>query len=51
MGRSVVLNPSQGGDPLPSFAFAYAEADGIPLVYDANYVNTIKYDVTRVEMS
>ena len=51
VGRSVVLNPAQGGDPLPSFAFAYAEADGIPLVYDANYVNIIKYNVTRVEMS
>jgi len=51
VGRSVVLNPSQGGDPLASFAFAYAEADGIPLVYDANYVNIIQYDVTRVEMS
>ena len=51
VGRSVMLNPAQGGAPLPSFAFAYAEADGIPLVYDANYVNIIKYDVTRVEMS
>ncbi len=51
VGRSVVLNPAQGGAPLPSFAFAYAEADGIPLVYDANYVNIITYDVTRVEMS
>lgn len=51
VGRSVILNPAQGGAPLPSFAFAYAEADGIPLVYDANYVNIITYDVTRVEMS
>lgn len=51
VGRSVVLNPAQGGAPLPSFAFAYAEADGIPLVYDANYVNTITYNVTHVEMS
>jgi transglutaminase-like putative cysteine protease len=50
-GRSVVLNPAQGGDPLPSFAFAYAEADGIPLIYLANYENIIKYDVTRVEMA
>lgn len=51
VGRSVTLNPAQGGDPLPTFAFAYAEADGIPLVYLMNYENIIKYDVTRVEMA
>ncbi|MFQ5789777.1 MAG: transglutaminase-like domain-containing protein [Acidobacteriota bacterium] len=48
-GRSVMLNPAQGGDPLPTFAYAYAEADGIPLIYGANYENTIKYVVKRVE--
>ncbi len=51
VGRSATLNPAQGGDPLPTFAFAYAEADGIPLVYLMNYENIIKYDVTRVEMA
>lgn len=50
VGRSVELEPAQGGDPLSTFAFAYAEADGIPLVYLMNYENVIKYDVTRVEM-
>ncbi|HAK55892.1 MAG: transglutaminase domain-containing protein [Vicinamibacterales bacterium] len=50
VGRSVVLNPAQGGDPLSSFAFAYAESDGIPLIYALNYENIIKYAVTRVEM-
>ena len=49
VGRSVVLNPAQGGDPLSSFAFAYAESDGIPLIYALNYENIIKYAVTRVE--
>ena len=51
VGRSATLNPAQGGDPLPTFAFAYAEADGIPLVYLMNYENLINYDVTRVEMA
>lgn len=51
VGRSVTLNPAQGGDPLSTFAFAHAEADGIPLVYLMNYENIIKYDVTRVEMA
>ncbi|MBW2275784.1 MAG: transglutaminase family protein, partial [Deltaproteobacteria bacterium] len=51
VGRSVVLSPPQRGDPLTTFAFAYAESDGIPLVYDANYENTIKFKVTRVEMA
>ena len=50
VGRAVVLSPPQGGDPLSTFAFAYAEADGIPLIYPANYENIIRYDVTRVEM-
>jgi len=50
VGRSVTLAPPQGGDPLSTFAFAYAEADGIPLIYLANYENEIRYEVTRVEM-
>ena len=48
-GRRVALNPVQGGDPLSTFAFAYAEADGIPLIYGANYENEIKYWVKEVE--
>jgi len=51
VGRSVRLTPVQGGDPLPTFAFAYAEADRIPLVYLMNYENIINYNVTRVEMT
>jgi len=50
-GRSVVLNPRQGGDPLLSFAFSYAEADRIPLVYLVNYQNIIRYSVTNVKFS
>lgn len=50
-GRSIVLEPAQGGDPLPTFAFAYAESDGIPLIYHANYENIIGYKITNVEFS
>jgi transglutaminase-like putative cysteine protease len=49
-GRSVVLNPAQGGDPLSTFAYAYAEADGIPLIYGANYENVINFEITHVEI-
>ena len=45
------MSPVQVGDPLRSFAFAYAEADGIPLVYLWNYENIIKYKITRIEMA
>lgn len=48
-GRAVELDPRQGGDPMPNFAYAYAEADGIPLIYAANYENVIEYEITRVE--
>ncbi len=51
VGRAVRLTPEQGGDPLTSFAYAYAESDGIPLVYTANYENIIQYAITNVEMS
>lgn len=51
VGRGVTLNPAQGGEPLPTFAFAYAEADEIPLIYLANYKNVVQYEVTRVEMA
>ncbi len=50
-GRAVVLEPAQGGDPLPTFAYAYAEADGIPLIYDGNYENVIRYKLRHVEES
>lgn len=45
-GRSITLNPKQGGDALSTFAYAYAEADGLPLIYPENYENTIKYTIT-----
>ncbi len=48
-GRHLTLNPPQGGEPLPDFAFAYAEADGIPLIYQANYDNQVRYRVTHME--
>jgi len=48
-GRSLSLAPPQGGGPLPTFAYAYVEADGIPLIYKANYDNLVQYRVTRVE--
>jgi hypothetical protein len=48
-GRAIEMNPAQGGDPLRTFAFAYAEADGFPLIYHANYENIVQFNVTRVE--
>jgi hypothetical protein len=49
-GRAIRLSPPQTGDPLPTFAFAYAEADGLPLIYEANYRNVIEYEITRFEI-
>ncbi len=48
-GRSIVLNPRQGGDALSTFAYAYAEADGIPLIYLSNYENMVQFNVTHIE--
>ncbi len=48
-GRSITLSPAQGGEPLPDFAFAYVEADAIPLIYPANYDNLVQYHVIRME--
>jgi transglutaminase-like putative cysteine protease len=48
-GRAIRLSPEQGGDPLETFAFAYAESDGLPLIYDANYENVIQFTVTGVK--
>jgi transglutaminase-like putative cysteine protease len=49
-GRNIILEPGQSGGPLNSLAYAYAEADGIPLIYKANYENTIEYEVKRIEL-
>ena len=48
-GRNVELSPTQGGDRMANFAYAYAEADGIPLIYSANYENKIDFVIRRVE--
>lgn len=50
-GRAITMSPQQGGDALPTFAYAYAEADGIPLIYQSNYENVVRFNVTRVEAS
>ncbi len=50
-GRAITMNPPQGGDALPTFAYAYAEADGIPLIYPSNYENVVRFHVVRVETS
>jgi len=48
-GRDIVLKPQQGEEPLNSFPYAYAEAEGLPLIYGHNYRNVIKYKVTGIE--
>lgn len=48
-GRYITLDPPQGGEPLPELAFAYVEADGIPLIYPANYENLVQFRITHVE--
>lgn len=50
-GRSIVLNPPQTMHVLSTFAYAYAEADGIPLIYPANYENEVQFTITDVETS
>ncbi|MBI4514793.1 MAG: transglutaminase domain-containing protein [Deltaproteobacteria bacterium] len=50
-GRAIALAPKQGGDLLETFAYAYAEADGIPLIYPANYENQVQFTITRVEVA
>lgn len=47
-GRDVILFPPQEGDPLNTFAYAYAEADGIPMIYGKQYNNIIKFEVERI---
>ncbi|HBB40818.1 MAG: hypothetical protein COW73_09770 [Nitrospirae bacterium CG18_big_fil_WC_8_21_14_2_50_70_55] len=48
-GRSITLSPAQGGEPLPELAFAYVEADSIPLIYPANYENFVQFRVVGME--
>lgn len=46
MGRDLVLNPPQSGEPLPYFMYPYAEADGKPLnedLYGFNLGYTIRF--------
>ena len=50
-GREIVFDPPQGGDPLNSLAFAYAEADGLPLIYLVNFRNTIEFEVDEIRMA
>lgn len=50
IGREIVLRPRQGGEPLNTFPFAYAEADGAPLIYRHNYRNTIRYELRKIEL-
>jgi transglutaminase-like putative cysteine protease len=47
-GRDLVLDPPQGGEALNSFYFPYAECDGIPLIYGADYENKITYRILRI---
>lgn len=50
-GRAITLSPPQGGEVLSTFAFAYAEADGLPLIYGANYENLVQFTVTGLRTS
>ncbi len=49
-GREIVFDPAQGGDPMNSLAYAYAESDGLPLIYLANFRNTIEFEVHDIQM-
>jgi transglutaminase-like putative cysteine protease len=42
-GRDIRLHPPQGGAPLGTFPFAYAEGNGIPLIYGHHYRNRLSY--------
>lgn len=48
-GRGITLNPPQKS-PMNTFPYAYAEADGIPLIYGHNYKNRMKYEVVKIEV-
>lgn len=47
-GRGLTLNPPQRG-PINTFAYAYGEADGLPLIYGHNYRNVLRFELVRVE--
>ncbi len=47
-GRGLNLNPKQDGI-INTFPYAYAEADGIPLIYSNQYRNTLKYELAEME--
>lgn len=49
-GRDIVLKPAQAESPLNSFPYAYAEADGVPLIYGHHYRNLIRYGLLRTEV-
>jgi hypothetical protein len=48
-GRDLILSPPQKGDPLNTFPFTYAEADGIPLIYGHHYRNVIHFEILKTE--
>ena len=48
-GRDLVLSPPQKGDPLNTFPFTYAEADGIPLIYGHHFRNVIHFEILKTE--
>ncbi|RJQ47937.1 MAG: twin-arginine translocation signal domain-containing protein [Nitrospiraceae bacterium] len=49
-GRDIVLKPAQAESPLNSFPYAYAESDGVPLIYGHNYRNIIRYELMKTEV-
>jgi len=48
-GRGLTLNPPQEG-VINTFAYPYAEADGIPLIYGHNYKCVIRYELLNMEV-
>lgn len=48
-GRGLELSPKQEGI-INTFPYAYAESDGIPLIYGHNYRNILKYELIKMEM-
>ncbi len=49
-GRDIILSPPQKGEPLNTFPFTYAEADGVPLIYGHHFRNIIKYKILNTEI-
>jgi transglutaminase-like putative cysteine protease len=48
-GRGITLNPKQEC-VINTFSYAYAEADGIPLIYGHHYRNVMKYELIKMEI-